>query len=160
MFFRPRLPHFLGELSFAASLSGSPQLVIETTKMPTSGVLLWMEFLCPRHQFMQPSVLQEFYVDFAHVAEDESRHFGWCMQRLKELGYSYGDMVAHGMLWDGAIASSGQFVHLTNFVTSIFLKPQLDIKSEGTHSFLAELLDFVNEHNSMRLSEHSGTDKW
>ena len=46
-------------------------------------------------------------MDFAHVAEDESRHFGWRMQRLEELGYAYGDMVAHGMLWDGALASTG-----------------------------------------------------
>ena len=53
-------------------------------------------------------ILQAFYVDFAHIADDESRHFGWCLQRLSELGYSYGDMVAHGMLWDGALVSAGR----------------------------------------------------
>lgn len=28
-----------------------------------------------------------FFADFAHVADDESRHFGWCSQRLAELGF-------------------------------------------------------------------------
>ena len=28
-----------------------------------------------------------FFVDFARVADDESRHFSWCSQRLAELGY-------------------------------------------------------------------------
>ncbi|KAK3012376.1 hypothetical protein RJ639_012733, partial [Escallonia herrerae] len=40
-----------------------------------------------------------FYDDFAHVADDESRHFAWCSQRLAELGFSYGDIPAHNMLW-------------------------------------------------------------
>ncbi|KAI8558501.1 hypothetical protein RHMOL_Rhmol04G0099200 [Rhododendron molle] len=40
-----------------------------------------------------------FFADFAHVADDESRHFSWCSQRLAELGFSYGDMPAHNLLW-------------------------------------------------------------
>ncbi|KAL5573742.1 hypothetical protein UlMin_023339 [Ulmus minor] len=40
-----------------------------------------------------------FFVDFARVADDESRHFSWCSQRLAELGYKYGDMPAHNVLW-------------------------------------------------------------
>lgn len=30
-----------------------------------------------------------FFDDFARVADDESRHFGWCSQRLIELGFKY-----------------------------------------------------------------------
>eukprot|EP00879_Flechtneria_rotunda_P014811 GHRR01015475.1.p1 GENE.GHRR01015475.1~~GHRR01015475.1.p1 ORF type:complete len:440 (+),score=157.52 GHRR01015475.1:451-1770(+) len=48
-----------------------------------------------------------FYKDFARVADDESRHFGWCIQRLAELGFEYGDMVAHDLLWEGAQGSAG-----------------------------------------------------
>ncbi|CAJ1956679.1 unnamed protein product [Sphenostylis stenocarpa] len=40
-----------------------------------------------------------FFADFAHVADDESRHFSWCAQRLAELGFKYGDMPAHNLLW-------------------------------------------------------------
>lgn len=50
--------------------------------------------------------MQGFYEDFARVADDESRHFGWCVQRLGELGYAYGDMPAHDLLWEGAIGRS------------------------------------------------------
>ena len=53
-------------------------------------------------------LLQGFYADFARVADDESRHLSWCLQRLEELGYAYGDMVAHSILWEGAQASNGK----------------------------------------------------
>lgn len=32
-----------------------------------------------------------FFADFAHVADDESRHFGWCSQRLSELGFRWAE---------------------------------------------------------------------
>lgn len=51
---------------------------------------------------MDPS----FYADFAHVADDESRHFGWCAQRMSDLGYEYGAMNAHDMLWTSAIQTT------------------------------------------------------
>ncbi|WOH05606.1 hypothetical protein DCAR_0625025 [Daucus carota subsp. sativus] len=47
-----------------------------------------------------------FFADFAHVADDESRHFSWCSQRLAELGFSYGDMPAHNLLWRECAKSS------------------------------------------------------
>lgn len=47
-----------------------------------------------------------FYEDFCRVADDESRHLGWTLQRMKELGTHYGDMPAHNLLWDGCIASA------------------------------------------------------
>jgi len=47
-----------------------------------------------------------FYEDFCRVADDESRHLGWTLQRLHSLGTRYGDMPAHNLLWDGCIASA------------------------------------------------------
>ncbi|XP_028778209.1 uncharacterized protein LOC114734734 [Neltuma alba] len=47
-----------------------------------------------------------FFADFAHVADDESRHFSWCSQRLAELGFKYGDMPAHNLLWSECEKSS------------------------------------------------------
>ncbi|KAG0499365.1 hypothetical protein HPP92_004056 [Vanilla planifolia] len=49
----------------------------------------------------------QFFSDFARVADDESRHFGWCSQRLTELGFSYGAMPAHNFLWKECNKSSG-----------------------------------------------------
>ncbi|KAF8409011.1 hypothetical protein HHK36_005082 [Tetracentron sinense] len=48
-----------------------------------------------------------FFTDFAHVADDESRHFSWCSQRLAELGFKYGDMPAHNFLWRECEKSRG-----------------------------------------------------
>ena len=62
-------------------------------------------------------VLQAFYRDFAKVADDESRHLSWCLQRLEELGFAYGDMVAHSILWDGAEASSGESLMRLQYAT-------------------------------------------
>ena len=41
------------------------------------------------------------------MADEEARHYGWCHQRLGELGHHYGEMEAHDLLWQGAEASSG-----------------------------------------------------
>uniref|UniRef100_A0A3B6FIM8 DUF455 domain-containing protein n=1 Tax=Triticum aestivum TaxID=4565 RepID=A0A3B6FIM8_WHEAT len=43
---------------------------------------------------------------FARVADDESRHFRWYSQRLAELGFRYGDMPVHNLLWRECAKSS------------------------------------------------------
>ncbi|CAA6665821.1 unnamed protein product [Spirodela intermedia] len=48
----------------------------------------------------------QFFSDFAHVADEECRHFSWCSQRLAELGFRYGDMPAHDLLWSECERSS------------------------------------------------------
>lgn len=38
-----------------------------------------------------------FYEDFARVADDESRHFGWCLQRMQVgAGSGFGDGCRRG----------------------------------------------------------------
>lgn len=59
-------------------------------------------------------LLQAFYTDFLHVADDESRHFGWCRQHLQQLGYDYGCMPAHNLLWEGAQLSAGALHNTQN----------------------------------------------
>ncbi|KAL5989569.1 hypothetical protein ACLOJK_010462 [Asimina triloba] len=60
-----------------------------------------------RFSQFQEDLGEQFFADFAHVADDESRHFGWCSQRLGELGFKYGDMPAHNLLWRECERSSG-----------------------------------------------------
>ena len=43
-----------------------------------------------------------FYADWISVAVDEARHFTLLAQRLKELGFDYGDFQAHNGLWEMA----------------------------------------------------------
>jgi len=52
----------------------------------------------------------QFFSDFARVADDEARHLGWCLQRLAELGHSYGELPSHNALWEGAAASAGDVI--------------------------------------------------
>jgi uncharacterized ferritin-like protein (DUF455 family) len=41
-----------------------------------------------------------FYADWVGVAHDESRHFVLLRDRLRELGFDYGDFDAHNGLWE------------------------------------------------------------
>ena len=44
----------------------------------------------------------QFYVDWVSVANDESRHFILLRDRLRTLGFEYGDFDAHNGLWEMA----------------------------------------------------------
>jgi hypothetical protein len=59
----------------------------------------------PRRRFAHLRLPRLFYEDFARVADDESRHFCWTLQRLHELGADYGDMVCG---WQGGGAGQGR----------------------------------------------------
>lgn len=43
-----------------------------------------------------------YYSDWAGVAREEAYHFELLSDRLKELGYAYGDFPAHNSLWEMA----------------------------------------------------------
>lgn len=43
-----------------------------------------------------------FYADWVQVAADEARHFAMLRERLRALGYDYGDFDAHNGLWEMA----------------------------------------------------------
>ncbi len=58
-------------------------------------------------RFSGLGLAEGFYADHAGVADDESRHLLWCLQRMEELGHEYGCMPAHNLLWEGAQLSSG-----------------------------------------------------
>lgn len=49
-----------------------------------------------------PGMPEQFYRDWARVADDEARHFLMLRQRLHELGAAYGDFPAHNGLWEMA----------------------------------------------------------
>jgi len=45
---------------------------------------------------------EEFYADWIGVAEEEAQHFFILRQRLRAMGYDYGDFPAHAGLWEMA----------------------------------------------------------
>jgi uncharacterized ferritin-like protein (DUF455 family) len=47
-----------------------------------------------------PSMPRQYYVDWLHVAAEESHHFALLHSLLRTMGYQYGDFPAHTGLWD------------------------------------------------------------
>lgn len=45
---------------------------------------------------------EAYYADWLSVAQDEARHFQRMQQRLRQLGFDYGDFPAHNGLWEAA----------------------------------------------------------
>lgn len=51
----------------------------------------------------------DFAADWISVCADEARHFGMICKRLGQMGMRYGDLPAHGGLWDAALATKDNF---------------------------------------------------
>ncbi len=51
-----------------------------------------------------------FYLDWLQVAKEESRHFQLLRTRLGDLGYRYGDFVAHNGLWEMAAKTTNDLL--------------------------------------------------
>ncbi|KAF0090954.1 MAG: hypothetical protein FD128_2907, partial [Hyphomonadaceae bacterium] len=51
-----------------------------------------------------------FYQDWLTVADEEAQHFELICEHLKNLGLEYGDLSAHGGLWDHAQQTAGDVV--------------------------------------------------
>lgn len=47
----------------------------------------------------------EWFDDWISIAADEAKHFSWLDGRLRALGWPYGRLPAHGIIWEGAEAS-------------------------------------------------------
>jgi uncharacterized ferritin-like protein (DUF455 family) len=47
-----------------------------------------------------------FHDDWLRVADEEATHFGLLRERLRALGGDYGDLPAHGRLWDACAATA------------------------------------------------------
>ncbi|HEY5602699.1 MAG TPA: ferritin-like domain-containing protein [Gammaproteobacteria bacterium] len=48
----------------------------------------------------------DYYNDWLTVADEEARHFVLLAERLRQLGYEYGDFEAHNGLWDMAVRTA------------------------------------------------------
>lgn len=57
-----------------------------------------------------PDMPEQFYRDWAVVAQEEARHFHLLAGHLSTLGYQYGDFPAHTGLWDMAEKTCGDLL--------------------------------------------------
>jgi uncharacterized ferritin-like protein (DUF455 family) len=53
---------------------------------------------------------EQFYQDWLIVADEEAQHFELLQQHLRRFNVEYGDLPAHGGLWDHAVETAGDLL--------------------------------------------------
>jgi uncharacterized ferritin-like protein (DUF455 family) len=69
----------------------------------------------------------DFYTDWIQVAVEEVYHFGLVRQRLRDLGYDYGDFSAHNGLWELAQKTSHDLLVRMAMVPRVMEARGLDV---------------------------------
>jgi uncharacterized ferritin-like protein (DUF455 family) len=77
------------------SLQGQAAMLHAIAHIEFNAINLALDAVC-----RYPGLPREFYADWLKVAAEEVYHFGLVRQRLRDLGYDYGDFPAHDGLWD------------------------------------------------------------
>lgn len=70
---------------------------------------------------------EDFYRDWASVADEEAYHFGLLRERLRTLGYDYGDFPAHDGLWSMALQTRGDVLLRMALVPRVLEARGLDV---------------------------------
>lgn len=68
-----------------------------------------------------------YYDDWLRVAEDEARHFELLAARLADLGAAYGDLPAHGGLWDACARTADDVLRRMALVPRVLEARGLDV---------------------------------
>jgi uncharacterized ferritin-like protein (DUF455 family) len=69
----------------------------------------------------------DYHLDWLSVAADEARHFRLLSNRLKEMGYAYGDFPAHNGLWEMAKKTAGSCLERMALVPRVLEARGLDV---------------------------------
>lgn len=78
-----------------------------------------------------------FYEDWLRVAGEEATHFELLLGRLHELGASYGDLPAHGGLWDSCAATADDPLRRMALVPRVLEARGLDVNPPMIARFTA-----------------------
>jgi len=74
-----------------------------------------------------PDMPHDYYTDWIQVAAEEVYHFGLVRQRLRDLGYDYGDFPAHNGLWELAQKTAGDLLVRMAMVPRVMEARGLDV---------------------------------
>lgn len=78
-----------------------------------------------------------FYDDWLRVAEEEAHHFELLLGRLHDLGADYGDLPAHGGLWDSSAATADDPLRRMALVPRVLEARGLDVNPSMIDRFTA-----------------------
>lgn len=73
------------------------------------------------------SLPRPFFDDWIQVSEDEARHFLLISNRMKDFDTDYGDLTAHGCLWESAEATKDDFAARLAIVPMVLEARGLDV---------------------------------
>jgi len=90
-----------------------------------------------------PNMPVQYYLDWASVAHDETRHFTMLNARLQQLGYQYGDFPAHNGLWEMALRTQHDVTARMALVPRVLEARGLDV-TPG----MIDRLDQINDSQS------------
>lgn len=82
-----------------------------------------------------PAMPEDFYVDWARVADDESRHFTLLRELLQARGYDYGDFPAHNGLWDTTVKTDHDLLVRMALVPRVLEARGIDVSPGLRRSF-------------------------
>lgn len=68
-----------------------------------------------------------YYDDWVQVAGEEARHFLALCDRLREMGFAYGDFPVHDSLWQMALSTAGDLGHRMGIVHRVYEARSLDV---------------------------------
>ena len=80
---------------------------------------------------------QEYYHDWIQTAADETRHFLDLRERLRAMGFDYGDFPAHNSLWQHAVDTAGDLMDRMAIVHRVMEARALDVVPRTLERFRA-----------------------
>jgi uncharacterized ferritin-like protein (DUF455 family) len=80
---------------------------------------------------------EQFYQDWLTVADEEAQHFELIQQHLRGLQVKYGDLPAHGGLWDHAVETAGDVLARLAMVPRCMEARGLDVTPTIINKFAA-----------------------
>jgi len=104
------------------TLQGRAALIHAVAHIEFNAINLALDAVC---RF--PGLPEEYYGDWLRVAAEEAHHFRLLQRRLLDLGYGYGDFVAHNGLWDMALRTAEDPLHRMALVPRVMEARGLDV---------------------------------
>ncbi len=98
-----RAPRDMPRRRAAQTLAGRVALLHALAHIELNAIDLAWDIVA---RFTHENLPRGFYDDWVTVAGEEARHFGLLRERLAALGAAYGDLPAHGGLWQAAEATA------------------------------------------------------
>jgi uncharacterized ferritin-like protein (DUF455 family) len=115
-------------------------------------------------RFADPALPQAFFADWAAVGAEEANHFQLLNRRLKALDATYGDLPAHGGLWEAAAATADDLLARLAVVPLVLEARGLDVTPgmiERLHSYGdAEGTDILNLILEQEIGDVATGQRW